>query len=252
MNNNAGFGSGFSLRGQTASLGAGAGVVAYFAEVPLVNGQSAIGTFQGGTGPGQFYDLENVQVLNGPQGTLFGRNTTGGAILFTPQKPTNAFEGYGQVTVGSYNWHEFEGAINVPIISDKVLLRLAGDVSMRDGYTTDVGPGAVHGKDYSNRNYWGFRATLVLRPTDDFENVTIFNSLYRDENGPGVVLGGINPNGTLVQTVGLAVAQAYLAAQNARGPRETENDPLSIDKEWDYGVINTSRWDVADNLATRT
>src|ERR1700759_5758867 len=54
MNNNAGFGSGYSLRGQTASLGAGAGVVVYFAEVPLVNGQTGIGTFQGGTGPGQF------------------------------------------------------------------------------------------------------------------------------------------------------------------------------------------------------
>jgi iron complex outermembrane recepter protein len=252
MNNNAGFGSGFSLRGQTASLGAGPGVVAYFAEVPLVNGQSGLSSFQGGTGPGQFYDLENVQVLNGPQGTLFGRNTSGGAILFTPQKPTNDFEGYGQVTVGSYNWHEFEGAINVPIVSDKVLLRLSGDVAMRDGYTIDVGPGAVNGKDYSNRDYWGFRASLVLRPTDDFENTIIFNSLYRDEHGPGVVLGGINPTGTLVQTVGLAAAQAYLNAQNARGPRETENNSLGVvDKEWDYSVTNISRWDITDDAALK-
>jgi iron complex outermembrane receptor protein len=251
MNNNAGFGSGYSLRGQTASLGAGAGVVAYFAEVPLVNGQTGIGTFQGGTGPGQFYDLENVQVLNGPQGTLFGRNTTGGAVLFTPQKPTNNFEGYGQVTIGSYNWHEFEGAVNVPIVSDKVLLRLAGNVSMRDGYTTDVGPGPATGKDYSNRDYWGFRASLVLRPTDDIENVTIFSSLYRDEHGPGVVLAGINPTGTLVQTVGLATAQAYLAAQAARGPRLTSNGPSGIDKEWDYGVINITHWDVAENVAIK-
>jgi iron complex outermembrane receptor protein len=251
MNNNAGFGSGYSLRGQTASLGAGAGVVVYFAEVPLVNGQTGIGTYQGGTGPGQFYDLENVQVLNGPQGTLFGRNTTGGAILFTPAKPTNEFEGYGQITVGSYNWHELEAAVNVPIVSDKVLLRLAGDINMRDGYTTDVGPGAVNGKDYSNRDYWAFRASLVLRPTDDFENVTIFSSLYRDEHGPGVVLAGINPNGTLVKTIGLGTARNYLAKQNARGPRETENDPLSIDKEWTYGVINISHWDVAENFAIK-
>ncbi|HTJ62355.1 MAG TPA: OmpA family protein [Alphaproteobacteria bacterium] len=252
MNNNAGFGSGFSLRGQTASLGAGSGVVAYFAEVPLVNGQTGIGTFQGGTGPGQFYDLENVQVLNGPQGTLFGRNTTGGAILFTPAKPTNNFEGYAQVTLGSYNWHEFEAAVNVPIVTDKVLLRLAGDVAMRDGYTTDVGPGAVHGKDYSNRDYWGFRASLVLRPSDDFENVTIFSSLYRHENGPGVVLAGVNPTGALATTVGLGTALTYLGQQNARGPRQTENSPLSgVDKEWDYGVYNISRWDVADNVAIK-
>ena len=250
MNNNAGFGSGYSLRGQTASLGAGPGVVAYFAEVPLVNGQTGIGTFQGGTGPGQFYDLENVQVLNGPQGTLFGRNTTGGAILFTPQKPTNEFEGYGQVTVGSYNWHEFEGAVNVPIVSDKVLLRLAGDVAIRDGYTTDVGP-YFPGKQYDNRNYWGFRASLVLRPSDDFENVAIFNSLYRDENGPGVVLAGVNPSGAFVSTVGAATAYAYLAAQQARGPRETEADADAIDKEWDYGVIDIARWDVTDTMAIK-
>ncbi|MDB5394364.1 MAG: TonB-dependent receptor [Rhodospirillales bacterium] len=250
MNNNAGFGSGFSLRGQTASLGAGAGVVAYFAEVPLVNGQTGIGTFQGGTGPGLFYDLENVQVLNGPQGTLFGRNTTGGAILFTPQKPTNVFEGYGQVTVGSYNWREFEGAVNVPIVSDKVLLRLAGDVSMRDGYTKDVGK-FFPGKDYSNRDYWGFRASLVLRPTDDFENVTIISSLYRDEHGPGVILGGINPTGALVATIGLPAASAYLAAQQARGPRETEASAFQIDKEWDYGITDIARWDVADNVSIK-
>jgi iron complex outermembrane recepter protein len=242
MNNNAGFGRGYSLRGQTASLGAGPAVVAYFAEVPLVNGQTGSGTFQGGTGPGLFYDMANVQVLNGPQGTLFGRNTTGGAVLFTPQKPTNDFEGYGQVTLGSYNWHEFEGAVNVPIVDDKVLLRLSGDVSMRDGYTKDVGT-FFPGKDYDNRDFWAFRASLVLRPTDDFENYTIFSSLYRDEHGPGSSITAINPTGEFAQAYG-AAATAYLAAQLARGPRETELNSPQIDKEWDYGVIDVARLDL--------
>jgi len=246
MNNNAGFGSGYSLRGQTSSLGAGPAVVAYFAEVPLVNGQTGSGTFQGGTGDGQYFDLANVQVLNGPQGTLFGRNTTGGAILFTPQKPTNNFEGYGQVTVGSYNWHEFEGAVNVPIVDDKVLLRLSGDVSMRDGYTKDVGT-FFPGKDYNNRNFWAFRGSLVLRPSDDFENYTIISSLYRDENGPGSSITAINPTGEFAQAYG-AAAYAYLAAQLARGPRETELNSPQIDKEWDYGVIDVARLDLADNF----
>jgi iron complex outermembrane recepter protein len=244
MNNNAGFGRGYSLRGQTASLGAGPAVVAYFAEVPLVNGQTGSGTFQGGTGPGLFYDMANVQVLNGPQGTLFGRNTTGGAVLFTPQKPTNDFEGYGQVTVGSYNWREFEGAVNVPIVDDKVLLRLSGDVSMRDGYTKDVGK-FFPGKDYDNRDFWAFRASLVLRPTDDFENYTIFSSLYRDENGPGSSITAIDPKGEFAQAYG-AAASAYLVAQLARGPRETELNSPQIDKEWDYGVIDVARLDLTD------
>src|SRR3546814_2028333 len=71
----------FSIRGQGLTLGQSApGVVPYFAEVPEFSTQ--------------FYDLEGVQVLKGPQGTLFGRNTTGGAILFSPRQPDNEFGGF--------------------------------------------------------------------------------------------------------------------------------------------------------------
>ena len=249
INNNAGFGAGYSLRGQGASLGAGPGVVAYFAEVPLVAGQTGSGTYQGGLGSGLFYDMENVQVANGPQGTLFGRNTTGGAVLFTPQKPTNNFEGYGQATFGSYNWHEFEGAVNVPIISDKVLLRLAADISQRDGYTTDVGP-FFPGKDYDNRDYWAFRGSLVIRPSDDFENEIIASSFYRHENGPGSSIVALSPSGVMVQAFG-AAAYADLAAQQARGPRETSLNSPQENKEWDYGVIDIARWDLTDTYSLK-
>lgn len=85
----------FAMRGQretrtSPGTGGGPAVVPYFAEAP----SRAIG-------PGQFFDLQNVQVLKGPQGTLFGQNTTGGAILFEPQRPTNEFEGYVMGTAGS-------------------------------------------------------------------------------------------------------------------------------------------------------
>src|SRR3546814_9314392 len=70
----------FSIRGQGQTFGQNSpGVVTYFADVPDFGKQ--------------FFDLENVQVLKGPQGTLFGRNTTGGAVLFVPRKPANAFSG---------------------------------------------------------------------------------------------------------------------------------------------------------------
>src|SRR5476651_1721854 len=77
----------FYLRGQGPNGGQGGapGVITYFAEVPFF-----------GSGPGIYFDL-NLQVLRGPQGTLFGRNTTGGAVLFEPNRPTNNFEGYAQV-----------------------------------------------------------------------------------------------------------------------------------------------------------
>jgi iron complex outermembrane receptor protein len=250
INDNVGLGPGFVLRGQGDTIGAGPGVVAYFAEVPLISGQTAIGEFQGGAGPGLFYDLENIQALQGPQGTLFGRNTTGGAILITPQKPTNAFEGYGQITIGSYNWHEFEGAINVPIVSDKVLLRLSTDISMRDGYTKDVGP-FFPGKDYDNRDYWSFRGSLVLRPTDDFENYTIVSSRYSHTNGPGGSLHGADTKTGILEPFGAAAVDAYLAAQDARGPRETSLSDDQKYKEWNYGVVNVSRFDLSENLTLK-
>ena len=248
MNNNAGLGPGYVLRGQGSTLGAGPGVVGYFAEVPFINGQNATGAFQGGTGPGQFYDLENVQVLKGPQGTLFGRNTTGGAILFTPQKPKDDYDGYARLTLGDYNWHETEAALNVPVVPDRLLLRVAGDVSMRDGYTRDVGP-FFPGRDYDNRDYWAFRLSLVARPTDDFENYLIASSLYVHQNGAGGSIFALKPGGLALSA--FPQIAGYLAFQQALGPRETELSTAQIDKQWTYGVIDIARQDIGDNLTIK-
>jgi iron complex outermembrane receptor protein len=82
---------------------------------------------------GTLFDVDTVQVLKGPQGTLVGRNTTGGAILYDTRKPTDTFGGYLDVTGGSYDRHEVEGALNVPL-TDKLAFRAAGSWSEQDGY----------------------------------------------------------------------------------------------------------------------
>ena len=120
----------FYLRGQGPNGGSGGspGVIAYFSEVPFT-----------GSGPGIYFDLGNLQVLRGPQGTLFGQNTTGGAVLFEPMHPTNNFEGYVQMTLGNYNREGVEAAINIPIIEDKLLVRIAGfKIDQRDGFTYET------------------------------------------------------------------------------------------------------------------
>jgi iron complex outermembrane receptor protein len=248
MNNNAGIAPGFVLRGQGSTLGAGPGVIAYFAEVPFINGQNATGSFQGGTGPGMFYDLESIQVLKGPQGTLFGRNTTGGAILFTPQKPNDDNDGYAQLTLGDYNGREVEAALNVPIVADRLLLRMSGDVSMRDGYTRDVGP-YFPGRDYDNRDYWAFRLSLVARPSDIFENYLIASSLYVHQNGAGGSIFALKPGGVALSAFP-AIAD-YLVTQQALGPRETQLSTAQIDKQWTYGAIDSARLDIGDDLAIK-
>lgn len=87
-----------------------------------------------------FYDIATIEVLRGPQGTLVGNNSTGGAIFINSQNPdVGAVEGYAQASYGNYNQYEVEGAVNLPI-SDTLAVRAAGIYRDRDSYYTDVGP----------------------------------------------------------------------------------------------------------------
>lgn len=155
------------------------GVVTYFAEVPT---ESA--------GPGLFYDLRNVQVLKGPQGTLFGRNTTGGAVLFEPARPEADFGGYMQATGGNYSRQGLEGALNVPVIPDTLLLRFAGTWEQRDGFTENVRTG----QDLDDRDHRGVRVSLTWKPTESFENYLVYDDFRKDANGSSAILEEVNPN----------------------------------------------------------
>ncbi len=168
----------------------------YFAEVPLGSADPDKATgVERGTSFGYYYDLDHVEVDKGPQGTLFGKNSIGGQILIQPKKPTNDFEGYGMVTLGNYNDHQFEGAVNIPIVEDKLLVRIAGQSQQRDGYTKNL----ADGKDLDNRNYYAWRIGVTFRPTDDLENYFLYDGYWQDMNGDGVIPTYINPGFTFAQ-----------------------------------------------------
>ncbi|MFA5965056.1 MAG: TonB-dependent receptor [Sphingomonas sp.] len=108
-----------------------------------------------------FYDLASVEVLRGPQGTLVGSNSTGGAIFINSQSPTfDRIKGYGQVSAG--NWASFgaEGALNVPLASN-LAVRAAGFYARHDSYYTDVGP--FH-NTAGRLDEWGGRLGLKWNP----------------------------------------------------------------------------------------
>jgi iron complex outermembrane recepter protein len=228
----------FSLRGMGPTggsgpgavlAGGGTGVVTYFADVPT-----------SGAGPGLFYDLESVQVAAGPQGTLFGKNTTGGAVLFVPKKPINDFEGSIEFGLGNYNMKTATAVVNVPLVDNTVLLRIAGQFLDRDGFTIDRGP-FFAGKDYDNRDYWALRATLLLRPFDNLENTTIFSALHSEGNGDGFVLTAANPAGAFG-----SLLSPILAEQQVSGIRSTSLSANEIDRRYNYGIINTTRWSISE------
>ena len=113
------------------------------------------------SGASTFYDLQSVQVLKGPQGTLFGRNATGGAVLYTAAKPTNETDGMLRVRAGNYDLQEFEGMYNVPLVDDKVLLRAAFNTIRKDGYIDNIVTGNTHGDIGRDSG----RVTLTVMPT---------------------------------------------------------------------------------------
>lgn len=232
---------GFAIRGQGPAFGATPGTVGYFSEVP-----NGLITIEGR--PGTYYDLASIQVLKGPQGTLFGKNATGGNVMFEPQRPTDQFGGYVQVQAGNYNDHEAEAALNVPIFEDKVLFRISGAFARREGYTKDVGP-FFGGKDYDNVGYESVRAELLVRPIDGFENYTIYRNYHSSDHGPGTSLIAFNPNAGQAP---FSIAAFFpniltdLSQQAARGPRDVAYNINEYDNSNFNQLINTTTYTLSD------
>jgi len=171
-----------------------AGSVTYFADVPVGSTDyNILNQLSHGSGAGLYYDLANVEAIKGPQGTLFGKNSIGGLISISPQKPSNEYEGYFEATFGNYSDREFQGAVNIPIISDKLLVRIAGDTRTRDGYTQDL----PTGKDLDNIDYYAWRVGVTMRPTDDIENYFLYDGYYQHQNGSSLIPTFVNPNFTV-------------------------------------------------------
>ena len=229
--------SNFSIRGQSKALAGNSapGVISYFAEVPAPTVGSSIPT----------YDLSSVQVLKGPQGTLFGRNTTGGAILYYPTAPTYTFGGYAQATYGRFDTRIAEGALNLPIVDGKVALRVAGQYQKRDGYTKNIGIGG----DADDLNSRAVRASLLVEPFDGLRNTTIFDFYHNSSVGGGSVLVDVfNGPNALSATGTLAAAQQQLLLQRARGPRVINSDVDAFERVRRLGVTNRTEADLAEGV----
>ncbi len=240
----------FAIRGFTQELRTTASVGFYFAEVVAPRGGGSV-TAGDGAGPGAFFDLQNVLVLKGPQGTLFGRNTTGGAILLTPQEPTNELEGYLEGSAGDYDMRRLQGVINVPF-SDTVRARFGVDTMQRDGYldnNSGFGP-----KDLGDTDYVSFRASVMWDVTDTIENYTIVS--YTDSENNGIVssLFACNPNptspaGSPLLFKGGCDDQLLRQGDDFYGVQSRFEKPKSELKQWQ--IINKTSWAINDDLTLR-
>ena len=249
LNVNQRFGSdqaSFAIRGFSQDLRTTASVGVYFADVVAPRSSGSI-TAGDGAGPGSFFDLQNVQVLKGPQGTLFGRNTTGGAIQLVPQQPTDKLEGYLELSGGNYDMRRTQGVFNLPL-TDIARARFGVDSMDREGYIKNksgVGPERL-----SDVHYIAGRASLMLDLSDSVRNY--FITQYTRSENKGSIQRIIACNGLDAHSQPIGFSPLCKEALEKQGDdfytalSADHPDPKASLKQWQF--VNTTTWDVNDNF----
>lgn len=161
----------FQIRGigtKTVGTSADGGISVHENDVPLV---------ANGLGDGEFFDVERVEVLRGPQGTLFGRNATGGVVNIITNKPTSRYESEITAEYGNYNSERLKGFVNVPF-SDTLAVRGAFDYLKRDGFATNTYLNA----NEDNRDMWSGRLAALWKPTDRLRVNLMWERSREDDN----------------------------------------------------------------------
>lgn len=168
------------IRGITGTNTAGADPAVGVVVDDVFYGNNTEGVFD-------YFDLASLEVLRGPQGTLFGRNTTGGVLNFHTRDPSDTFDGSVSTLYGNYNDVRVQGFVTGPLVAGTLDGIAAAVINRRDGFITNVYPG---GSDLRSQHNWMMREGLKLTPNDSTDVNLRFD--YRDSNQRG---GGYKANG---------------------------------------------------------
>lgn len=140
---------------------------------------------------GNLFDIEQIEILRGPQGTLFGKNTTGGTVSVTTKAPQlNEFSGYGEVTYGNFDQIDLEGVFNVG--AENWAVRFGAASTNRDGFADGVlSDGSLSGLDLADDDEIFYRASLLLEPTDKL-SIRV-NADYHEVDETGAAIQALRP-----------------------------------------------------------
>ena len=186
------------------------------------------------------FDLDRVEILKGPQGTLFGRNTTGGVINFVTRKPNLAegVNGEASVTYGRYNETGVEGAAGVPL-GPKAAIRIAGQSLYRDGYVTNRNPASGIGHE-GKIDMWSARGQMRLETGALDILIGGHGGKNHSDVTPGKQLGVICPPNVSVPRLGLCTD--FLGFQESTNLRENFTNTRSYDNVDTWGANGTMTW----------
>lgn len=185
-------------------------------------------------------NLQRVEVLRGPQSTLFGKNASAGVISIVTQGPQFQQEGNAEVTVGNYGLVKMSADMTGPL-TDTIAYSLSGHTAQRDGYANDIGTG----QDINDRNRWGARGQLLIEPNDDLSVRLIADYDEIDEIcciASNVING---PTGAIITALGGQLGPeeplAYNAYFNFAPTNKIENSGISgqVDYEFDFGTLTS-------------
>jgi len=126
----------------------------------------------------EFYDVSQVEVLRGPQGTLYGRNATAGVVNLISAKPTEQFEMMLSADAGNYNNRRFEGMINIPVVDDRLDIRAAAEWTKRDGYSFN----SLTSSPIDGRDLWSGRLTIGFKPFAKLQTYLVWEHFQENDD----------------------------------------------------------------------
>ena len=194
-------------------------------------------------------DIERIEVLRGPQGTLFGKNTIGGAINVTTERPGPELEGTAELTVGRFDKLDFKGSINVPLVDDTLFLRLSGASQNSDGWGE-----RADGLELGDENTDVYRGTLLWQATDNLDLQLSVDGTDTKEGSPVSTLLFVDPAASLSGLYNGFVANGpaevfdpryIVASPDAGGVLHQGTDPMGSEYEH-LGASMVINWDMGN------
>lgn len=170
--------------------------------------------------PMAMFDLARIEVLRGPQGTLYGRNSTGGAVNLVTRAPGFETEGYISAGVGNFNRRELRAAVQSGLVDDVLALRVAATGLEQDGFFANLLPGVA---DHNSFDEWAFRVAALWQPTDDFDATLRYSSGRATPTATGVFPANVDEIGV---GLGADLYDLYYALGGASVP---DYDPSGLD-----------------------
>ena len=185
------------------------------------------------------FDMERVELLRGPQGTLYGRNATGGLAHFVTVKPSQEVDGYGQLTFGSYDQVKFEGAVGGGL-GETISARISVASHNNNGYVKN----RLLDKRLNNANDWAGRIQVLFEPTETFDLLLNYRQSQQDistgffEHVTASVTGRLTPN-EVNEVLGYIDndGDVYAGDYDRDGHNDLETEGFTGTVNWDFGNV---------------